>query len=466
MAIALVAVIIASPASANSKYAAIIVDANTGKTLHASSANELRYPASLTKMMTLYLLFEQMKAGHLDLSSRISFSANASSEQPTKLGVKPGNSITVETAINALVIRSANDVATAVGEKIAGSETAFAQLMTRKARQLGMTKTVFRNAHGLPNSQQVTTAADMAKLGIALREHFPQYYKFFSARSFTYGKTTISTHNRLVTSVKGVDGIKTGYTRASGFNLVSSMQDDQGRSVVGVVLGGTSTRARDDQMRALLAKYMPAASKRDRGPLIASATGPAFEARVAGIRLPKNDIPTPDFRPGTELASNEGGDAIAALMAATNEQSRTSNAPTVQAYAAPLPSARPTVQIDGIQTAATVRPKAPIANAPSAPVQAAAQPAVAVPQPQPASNGWVVQIGSLPSESDAQAVLATTSQKAATILADASAFTSVFEKDGSTFYRARFGGFNSKEAAWNACSALKKRDISCYAVQQ
>ena len=284
-----------SPAHANSKYAAIVVDANTGKTLFSSSADAARYPASLTKMMTLYLTFEALQSGKLKTSSKIAFSKNAAGEPPTKLGVKAGGSVTVETAILSLVTKSANDSATALAEKLGGSEAGFARLMTAKARQLGMTGTIFRNAHGLPNAAQHSTARDMATLGIALREHFPQYYSYFSTRSFKYGKQRLANHNRLLGRVKGVDGIKTGYTRASGFNLVSSVSDGN-RRIVAVVMGGQSAKSRDNHMAELIRTWLPKASaKRGGGDLVAKASNESGNSpiRALAAMLPgKNDPET------------------------------------------------------------------------------------------------------------------------------------------------------------------------------
>src|SRR5690606_34832181 len=250
------------------KYAAIVIDARTGETLYSKNANSRRYPASLTKMMTLYMTFEALASGRISKSTPVVFSANAAAEPPTKLGVRKGGSITVETAILSMVTKSANDSATAMGELLGGSAAGFARMMTAKARQLVMKSTVFRNANGLPNSGQFTTAHDMALLGIALREHFPQYYDYFSVRSFKYGKRRINGHNRLLGRIKGVDGIKTGYTRASGFNLVSSVKSD-GRLLVAVVMGGKTGRSRDNEMARLIKTYLPKASRRGGGDLIA-----------------------------------------------------------------------------------------------------------------------------------------------------------------------------------------------------
>lgn len=236
-------------------YADIVLDANSGKVLHADKADELRHPASLTKVMTLYLLFEKLESGEFRLDSPLGVSEHASEQAPTKLGLKPGQTIEVEDAIRGLVTKSANDAAVAVAEAIAGSEHGFAELMTAKARALGMTHTVYHNASGLPNDEQITTARDQAILGRAIQDRFPHYYRYFSTPSFTWQGETVLNHNRLLGRVEGMDGIKTGYTQASGFNLVASVRRDD-RHIVAVVLGGTSASARDSRMRGLIEDYI------------------------------------------------------------------------------------------------------------------------------------------------------------------------------------------------------------------
>src|SRR5712664_3831497 len=243
-------------------FSSIIVDGNSGATLSANNPDASRHPASLTKIMTLYLLFERLDAGKMKLDTEMDVSEHASEQAPTKLGLRPGQSIAVEDAIKGLVTRSANDAAVVIAEAIAGDEGDFAKLMTRKARALGMTKTVYRNASGLPDDEQVTTARDQATLGRSIQERFPRYYRYFSTTVFNYHGHSIENHNHLIGSVEGVDGIKTGYTRASGFNLVTSMRRGN-RHLVGVVLGGRSGGSRDAIMRNLLAENLEkAATKR------------------------------------------------------------------------------------------------------------------------------------------------------------------------------------------------------------
>jgi D-alanyl-D-alanine carboxypeptidase len=435
---------VAAKSKANPKYAAIVIDANTGKTLFSANADQPRYPASLTKMMTLYLIFEGLSSGKITKDTRIPFSVRAASMPPTKLGVKPGGSITVETAIYSLVTKSANDVATAVAEFLGGSEEGFARIMTQKAHQLGMTGTLYRNASGLPNDAQHSTAHDLAVLGLALREHYPQYYGYFSTRSFSYGKYRMANHNKLLGRVRGVDGIKTGYTRMSGFNLVSSVSDGN-RRLVAVVMGGSTGRARDDQMAALIKKYLPKASTRGGGPLIAKTGNSPFAALASAV-MPKRDAPAPDVKPDSEVVVATDEAEVQAAETAQIEAQETvaeeTAEPVVQAYAEPAP-----------------RPKARLAPTPKSDVDP-------ISTASTAPEGWAIQVASAPSEDGAKAILAKTSKQAPKAVASASPFTVPFEKGGTTYYRARFGGFASKTAAWDACGALKKKKISCYAIEQ
>ena len=237
------------------QFSSIIVDGNSGAVLSSNNPDGIRRPASLTKIMTLYLLFERLDAGKMKLDTEMEVSEHASEQAPTKLGLKPGQTLKVEDAIKGLVTRSANDAAVVIAEAIAGDETEFAKLMTRKARALGMSKTTYRNASGLPDDEQLTTARDQATLGRAIQDRYPRYYRYFATSVFNYHGQSIRNHNRLLGNVEGVDGIKTGYTRASGFNLVSSMRRGN-RHLIGVVLGGRSGGSRDATMRNLLAENL------------------------------------------------------------------------------------------------------------------------------------------------------------------------------------------------------------------
>ncbi len=250
-----VALLIALPSAAMSAniYASIVVEADTGRVLHEAYADNSRYPASLTKMMTLYILFEALEQGDVTLNTPMKVSRHAAGQAPTRLGLKPGSTIKVEDAINALVTKSANDVAAVVAEHLADKEYLFAVKMTKKARALGMSKTTFRNASGLPNSKQVSTARDMAILSARLFKDFPEQYAYFSRPKFSYAGKTYRSHNHLLANYEGADGIKTGYTRASGFNLAASANRD-GHRLIAVVLGGRSVKTRDQHLADLMDK--------------------------------------------------------------------------------------------------------------------------------------------------------------------------------------------------------------------
>ena len=254
-------------------YAAIVVDDNSGEVLHAQWADDPRHPASLTKIMTLYLLFEQLEAGKIKLDTLLPISNHAVIQRPVKLGLKVNQTLMCEDAIKGLVTKSANDAAAVVAEAIAGSEEEFAKLMTRKARALGMMSTVYINASGLPAEEQITTARDQAILGRAIQHRFPEYYRYFATPSFRYRGIEMRNHNKLLGQVNGVDGIKTGYTDASGYNLVSSVWRNE-RHIVAVVLGGTSNAARDARMRQLIEEHIPQASAQRTAPKITETAEP------------------------------------------------------------------------------------------------------------------------------------------------------------------------------------------------
>ncbi|MBX6323443.1 MAG: D-alanyl-D-alanine carboxypeptidase [Rhodospirillaceae bacterium] len=249
--LALAAVILFRPSWAAANHADIVIDAATGEILHAHDATVRWYPASLTKMMTLYLTMEKLASGRLKLDDTLTVSAHAAGQQPTRLGLDPGEKISVEDAIGAVIVRSANDAAVVLGERIGGTEDYFAVLMTEKAKQLGMLQTEFWNASGLPHPKQTTTARDMALLAQALIRDFPQYYHFFGMRSITYKGQVLPTYNGLLTSYPGADGLKTGFTCGSGYNLVASAER-KGRRLIGVILGGRSRAGRNSEMARLL----------------------------------------------------------------------------------------------------------------------------------------------------------------------------------------------------------------------
>ncbi len=242
---------VSEPALANNKYAGFVYDADSGKVFYSDRADSPRYPASLTKMMTLYLTFDALRQGKIGVNTKMHASANAAKQPQTNISLRKGQSITVDQAIRALVVRSANDASVVLAEHLGGSVSGFAKQMTEKARELGMNSTTFKNPHGLPNRWQITTARDMSKLGAALRRDFPQYYHYFDNQTFTFNGKTFRGHNKVLKRFGGVDGIKTGYIRASGFNLVSSVKRD-GYHIVAVVMGGKSSRSRDNHMVKLL----------------------------------------------------------------------------------------------------------------------------------------------------------------------------------------------------------------------
>ncbi|WP_183430129.1 D-alanyl-D-alanine carboxypeptidase family protein [Mesorhizobium sp. RMAD-H1] len=418
----------------SSKYAAIVVDANTGKTLFSANADATRYPASLTKMMTLYMLFEAMRAGRVNKNTPIPVSAYAAARPPTKLGLKPGQTVRAEDAILGLITRSANDAAAAIGEYLGGSEQRFAQMMTAKARRLGMRNTVFRNASGLPDRAQHTTARDMAILSIALREHFPREFAYFSTRSYVYKGRTIRGHNRLLGKIQGVDGIKTGYTRDSGYNLASSVRLD-GRKIVAVVMGGKTGAARDAHMASLIAKYLPRASRGGGSDALIAARDVA-PMPVMPVDLPDADeAPVPIARAdvGDEIGQGDTDEMEMALVAPTPRPA----AAVAMAAIAPTPKAAVPHEVDPVTTASAR-----------------------------SHGGWAIQIGSLPTADQAQAMLAKAAAQAGSTLSAATARTETFEKNSTVFYRARFVGFETKTAAWNACAVLKKKNFGCYAIAQ
>src|ERR1700683_4444275 len=252
-------------------FSALVVDANSGRTLYSADENGLRHPASITKVMTLYLLFEQLDRGAMTLRTQIPISENAASQEPSKLGLAPGDSISVDDAMKAVVTRSANDIAVAIAEAVGQSESNFADLMTRKAHALGMSNTVYVNASGLPNDAQITTAHDLAILGRSLEERFPRYFRYFSTAQFDFDGEIIGNHNHLLGRIDGVDGIKTGYTRASGFNLLTSVHRD-GRSLLAVVMGGRSAAGRDRIMANLIGDHIAEASTAHTATAVADAS--------------------------------------------------------------------------------------------------------------------------------------------------------------------------------------------------
>ena len=392
--------------------AAIVVDMNSGSILQEQAADTPRHPASLTKMMTLYVLFGYLKAGKLTPSSDLTVTEHAATQAPTKLGLKPGATIKVNDAVKALVTQSANDAAVTIAENLAGTEENFAKLMTDTARQIGMRNTLFRNASGLPDDEQITTARDMAILSAHLIHDYPDYYTVFSTQYFTFNGRKYRNHNKLLLNYEGTDGIKTGYTRASGYNLAASVHRGE-KHLIAVVLGGKTGSQRDAAMRALLEKNFVAAS----------TTKPTAAQLVASLVTP---APLPAMKkPAYAMASVTPAPAAATPVAAPAEGDISEPALPLRASLTssdplPKPSARK-VQYDG---------------------------------------AYHVQVGAYMSQDEAENRLGMVQQRAMALLDGHLPFTASFMKDDKEWYRARFAGF-SKADAQAACAALKKMSLDC-----
>src|SRR5262245_58441421 len=318
-------------------YADIVIDHKTGAVLHAVDADAPRRPASLTKIMTLYLIFEQLEEGKLQLDTPLPVSAWAAIQNPTKLGLRANQTLKVEDAIKGLVTKSANDAAVVVAEAIGGSEREFAQLMTLKARMLGMTNTTYINASGLPAEEQLTTARDQALLGRAIQHRFPLYYRYFATPSFNYLGAEMRNHNSLLGNVRGVDGIKTGYTELSGYNLVSSVRRDD-RHIVAVVLGGTSNAARDTRMRQLIEEHIWAASSQRTVSFVVDGVDNIDDNAPVAPAVAKADKPA--ARDGTPVRAKAG------LLSIARPQDKAPKAvagtPAASGKAAPVQAQRAT----------------------------------------------------------------------------------------------------------------------------
>ncbi|MBP6767127.1 MAG: D-alanyl-D-alanine carboxypeptidase [Reyranella sp.] len=400
------------------KDAYLIVDATSGRELASDHADDLRHPASLTKLMTIYLTFSALDSGRLSLGDGLPVSVNALNAPPTKMGMTPGGTVNVRDATMALVTRSANDAAVLLAEGLAGSEEAFARLMTQKARQLGMSSTVFRNASGLPNSEQVTTARDLAKLANALLRDYPHYYAIFSVQSYAYRGRTLENHNRMLGNYDGADGLKTGYTNASGFNLVMSAVRDN-RRLIGVVMGGTSAAQRDRTMAALM----------DRGFTLAAAM--QLSPWTSVRKPPSARYTAAQFDPGAGFA---------------------------EAYRPPAaPSKQVSPKYAGFVPPAPATAAAPAAFTAAPPVAPPAAPDT------PALGSWVIQVGSFSEPQAAQAAL----ERATAALPDArsaSAIVDEVQMANRVFHRARLINL-SQDQAVEGCKRLEKRKVYCSALQ-
>ena len=507
-------------------FSALVVDASTNRTLYSVNENELRHPASITKVMTLYLLFEQLDKGALTMQSQLPVSAHASAQEPSKLGLEPGETISVENAIKAIVTRSANDAAVVVAEAVGGSESAFSQLMTRKAHELGMSRTQYVNATGLPNDGQITTAHDLAILGRATETRFPRYFKFFSTHEFEYAGEIISSHNHLLGRIDGVDGIKTGYVRASGFNLLTSVHRD-GRSLIAVVIGGRSAASRDSTMESLIADHIAEASVGRPATMVADAQPPEppRSGRTATVAVAAEtpeppiapvlpaaepparpapaiaaEIPAPPARVAAAAPIGEGDaddneDDDAPRVAAVLPPAKLAQRLAVTPHAAPAmaiePPARPAPAPLIHMAAAT--PEAlgwvkgpdpvPVAEKPAPAVKpAAAAPAMpprAKEETQVVRNdqvahaddaranprdAWIIQIGATSDAAQANDLLNRAMLKDKSALASAKPLTEKIKRGDDIFYRARFAGLDSASAEL-ACRSLKRSGFSCFATR-
>lgn len=413
-------------AADNPRYAAFVVDETTGEVLHARRADDARYPASLTKMMTLYMLFEALERGDVTMSTEMTVSRHAAGQSPSVLGVESGDTITVETAIRALIIRSANDIAVVVGEHLAGTETAFATRMTTRARELGLTRTTFRNASGLPDSRQMTTARDMARLSIALHRDFPQYFHYFSERSFVHDGRTWRSHNNLVGRVNGVDGMKTGYIRASGFNIAVTAERN-GHRIVTVVMGGPSAASRDNHAEELVNAAFRSFERREQILMAANDIAP----RMNPIRM-QDQI-------AVEIAQLDLRGPVA--------QGDADNMPALRVVLddSPAPAHEP---------AAPASSRADPGSPPAAPVRTAS---AALP-----SGQWAIQVGAYAGEAAALARLETV-RTIAPDLTSASLATPSVDANGRRLFRARFEGV-SADTARAVCRLLAERNEACFAV--
>lgn len=466
-------------AEAKPKFSAIAIDARRGTILFGTDVDGLRHPASLTKMMTLYVLFQDLKAGRIKLKTNLVVSARASRMAPSKLGLKPGARITVDDAIKALVTKSANDVAATIAENLGGSEANFAARMTRTARSIGMSRSTFLNASGLPNPNQWTTARDMATLGLRLQRDFPQYYPYFRITAFNYKGRLIKTHNRLLGRYAGTDGIKTGYIAAAGFNLTTSAKRGDKR-VVGVVLGARSGASRNAYMMTMLDGVFPRCVA---GRTIAAKAGSSSGA-VDPLALARADVPAvkPKLKPAAPTAGvAEEAEEPTALRAVTADPPAPSAAETkvLEAKivnAANAADATATANEDdedandatastGDDSAAATNEGVAAEAAPEKlPFQVKKQVddvAALAPEQATTPTSWAIQVGEdFSAKTAAKQKLMQLKSAGYGFLKGKSAETVEVQRGDDVIYRARFIGFNQKTAK-TACSKLAREGFQC-----
>ncbi len=467
-------------------FAEIVVDGNSGRVLYARNENELRHPASITKVMTLYLLFEEIKKGRLRLDSRIPISAHAAAQAPTKLGLRRGSTITVENAIKAIVTLSANDIAVAVAEDIGGDEATFAAMMTREAHALGMARTHYANASGLPNDAQITTAADLALLGRAVQERFPRYYHYFSTRAFIYDGVVNRNHNHLLGRIDGLDGIKTGYTRQSGFNLLTSVKRD-GHFIVAVVLGGTTAASRDRIMAGLIASEIDKGSTRRSAPTIADGEhdkqrGGAAEKPVEAAHgapfvpapgplpvasIEPTPIPRPAFVSSTPMPLQPmqiGPTRHVAYDGSTERPMASTTTPSMLGWQIGPPAAKEEDDAKFANAKASATRGERSAKDSQRVTMAKESGNVGLDRPSSLRSGWMIQVGATDDAGAASKLLARAKVRGAHALHAAEPFTEKVRRGDQTLYRARFAGLDADDAE-AACRSLKRSGFACFATK-
>ncbi len=474
--------------AARPRLAAIAVDASSGAIVYQKNIDATAYPASLTKVMTLYLLFEDMRAGKVSLSSRLTISAHAAAQQPTKLGLKPGETISVRDAIGAVVTRSANDIAVAIAEGLGGTETAFAARMTRTARAMGMTRTTFHNASGLPDWRQKTTARDMATLGLRIQRDFPREFHYFSTEVFRYGGQNISNHNHLLGHVDGVDGIKTGYTRMSGFNLITSIERG-GKRMVAVVMGAPTGRWRNNYMTRMVDNlYKTARLKPLRQVATLAGHPPGYVAPPVRQALKVDTPPLPRPKPDLTPEKPAVVEAVLNSEPVAQVQSTPDTVKPIEAVANNEPvsdvqNTSDTAQIAEADKQATTfktvvvetfsnsekADETKVATSTTGKIGDATKPVdeqVLLTQPiareaAKEAVSWNIQVGAFPTPDGARRRIDAALSTGIKVLDAKSAFTMKANVGGDTIYRARFSGFDEK-AARSACRLLKRKGVGCF----
>jgi D-alanyl-D-alanine carboxypeptidase len=449
--------------------ASIVVDANSGAVMEESHADSTRHPASLTKMMTLYLLFERLAAGKIKMSTPLEVSAHAAAQAPSKLGLKPGDTIQVEDAIKAIVTKSANDVAVVVGEAVSGgSETEFGRMMTAKARALGMMHTNYHNASGLPDDRQLTTARDQSILARALQDRFPQYFHFFSIRSFVWHGRAMRNHNHLLGRVAGVDGMKTGYIRDSGFNIVVDLHRAK-RHLIAVVFGGRTARVRDAKVRGLIDKYVRHAATTRTAPMVVE--GWKSKQLLAKLPTPARD-PRDDDKVVTAAVPEPGSTApikpnrvkTVTVEPATMQTASLTPLPLDAHKLTPAPSSKvttvATLKRTKLPPALPAEPPAHVTGGLPTQQVASAGDDVPLPPAAKAKGGYMIQVGAFDDEHEAKQRLVAAQAKAKDQLIKADPFTEKVAKGRKALYRARFAGLDRNQAE-TACKHLKRSDIPC-----